>query len=72
MSQSEKWQPVSTMPEGIPVMTKIEDRDGSRNEQVLVKKTRIPGETIPVFWFADGSMYVYYTPPHWKPIGEQS
>ena len=41
------------------VMTKIEDREGSRNEQELKRNGRL--------WFLpDGSMYVYYTPTHWK------
>jgi hypothetical protein len=21
-----------------------------------------------MWWFPDGSMYVYYTPTHWKPL----
>lgn len=47
-------------------MTKIDDGNGERNVQILVKKTRIPGETQPMFWTPDGSMYVYYQPTHWR------
>ena len=62
-----EWQDISTAPEGVPVLTKIHDALGERNVQVLVKRTRIPGETRPLFWFEDGSMYVYYNPTHWMP-----
>ncbi|WP_165823355.1 hypothetical protein [Metarhizobium album] len=47
-------------------MTKIDDADGERNVQSLIKRTRIPGETRPMFWTPDGSMYVYYAPTHWR------
>ena len=47
-------------PEGRVVLTVISDRDGIRNEQRLKRQGRL--------WFLpDGSMYVYYTPTHWKP-----
>ena len=63
------WQTIDTMPEGEVVMTKIDDAEyGPRNEQRLVKRTRIPGETRPMYWYEDGSMYVYYTPTHWHPL----
>ena len=62
------WQPIETCPEGVEVMTKINDERGERNVQSLVQRTRDPGVTRPLFWFPDGSMYVYYTPTHWKPI----
>jgi hypothetical protein len=61
-----EWRPINTMPEGEPVMTKIDDAQGSRNEQVLVKRTRIPGETRPMYWTKGEEMYVYYEPTHWK------
>jgi hypothetical protein len=52
------WQPIDTAPEGVEVMTKI---DGSGNEGRLVRQGRL--------WFLpDRSMYVYYTPTHWKPM----
>ena len=41
------------------VDTKIDDWGGVRNMQPL--------QLIGKLWFtADGSMYVYYTPTHWK------
>ncbi len=53
------WQPIRTAPEGVPVMTKIDDAQGVRNEQVLMRN----GNT----WFTrDGRIYVNYTPTHWK------
>ncbi|QIG68237.1 DUF551 domain-containing protein [Rhizobium phage RHph_Y1_10] len=65
---SDQWQPISSAPEGVEVMTKIDDEHGERNVQSLVKRTRIPGETRPLFWYTDGSMYVYYEPTHWSPL----
>jgi hypothetical protein len=70
--QGGHWQTIETAPEGVAVMTKIDDAYGVRNEQLLVKRTRIPGETRPLFWFADGSMYVYYEPTHWRPAEARS
>lgn len=52
----------SLPPRGQPVMTKIDDATGCRNEQVLKL-----GTSNNLWWFADGSMYVYYSPTHWKP-----
>lgn len=50
---------VAMPPEGLAVMTKIDDANGPRNEQKLKR--------IGSLWFfPDGSMYVYYTPTHWK------
>jgi hypothetical protein len=46
-------------PEGVPVHTKIDDSRGCRNEQTLKRKGG-------VWFFTDMSMYVYYTPTHWK------
>lgn len=69
MSQSlTDWMPIESAPEGVEVMTKIHDENGERNIQSLIKKTRIPGATRPMFWTPDGSMYVYYTPTHWMPL----
>jgi hypothetical protein len=58
---SDNWQPASTAPENVPVFTKIDDELGVRNEQPLKRQGRL-------WWFVDGSMYVYYTPTHWKPL----
>lgn len=47
-------------PEGQIVFTVIDDGKGRRNEQLLKR-----GGSL---WFVpDGSMYVYYTPTHWRP-----
>lgn len=45
--------------EGRLVETKISDEQGERNIQQLKRRGNL--------WFIpDGSMYVYYTPTHWK------
>lgn len=62
------WHEIETMPEGRPLLTKIDDGGGVRNVQVLVKRTREPGKTTPLYWTEDESMYVYYTPTHWSAI----
>lgn len=54
------WQPINTAPEGVTVDTKIDDADGVRNVQPLRRSG-------PLWFFPDGSMYVYYTPTHWRP-----
>lgn len=43
------------------VDTKIDDDKGSRNEQRLKLRGRL-------WFFEDDSMYVYYTPTHWRPV----
>lgn len=65
---SRDWQDISSAPEGIEIETKIDDEHGERNVQSLVKRTREPGNTRPMFWVPDGSMYVYYTPTHWRSL----
>lgn len=53
------WQPIETAPDNTIVETKIDDAKGCRNVQPLKRQNRL--------WFlADGSMYVYYTPTHWR------
>jgi hypothetical protein len=57
------WIPVSLI---LPcdnrvVMTKIDDSKGIRNECEL---KLIRG----LWYFPNGSMYVYYNPTHWKPL----
>jgi len=54
------WRPSDCAPQGVVVETKIEDEDGVRNETDLVLKGNL-------WFFPDGSMYVYYTPTHWRP-----
>ena len=46
-------------PENITVETKIDDANGVRNKQLLYRQGRL-------WYFPDGSMYVYYTPTHWR------
>jgi hypothetical protein len=47
-------------PEGKVIMTKLDDEKGERNIALLKRRGRL--------WFVpDGSIYVYYTPTHWKP-----
>ena len=48
------------LPEGI-VMTRIQDTHGIRNQQPLKFSDRL-------WWFGDGSMYVYYRPTHWRSL----
>ena len=48
-------------PDGVAVMTKIDDEKGVRNEQQLKRQGRL-------WFFPDDSMYVYYSPTHWKPV----
>lgn len=54
------WQSISSAPENVPVLTKIYDERGERNEQPLKRQGRL--------FYVDGSMYVYYTPTHWRPL----
>lgn len=56
-----KWIKVS---EQLPsekevVETKIDDSKGCRNVQKLYRYKNL-------WFFPDGSMYVYYTPTHWR------
>jgi hypothetical protein len=55
------WIPAAERlpPEGAVVATKIDDGTGVRNEQPLKRVGRL-------WFFPDGSMYVYYTPTHWR------
>lgn len=55
----EHWNTIDTAPAEEVVLTKIDDDDGVRNVQALKRSGRL--------WFVpDGSMYVYYTPTHWR------
>lgn len=54
------WRNISTAPEGVEVLTKIDDDKGERNVTTLKRQGRM-------WWYPDGSMYVYYTPTHWAP-----
>jgi hypothetical protein len=57
------WQPIDTAPENVVVLTKIDDGRGVRNQQPMKRRGRL-------WWFADGEMYVYYTPTHWAKIAD--
>jgi hypothetical protein len=48
-------------PEGVAVETKIDDAKGCRNVQPLIRSNRL-------WWVQDMSVYVYYTPTHWRPL----
>lgn len=56
---------VRVPPEGEPVETKIDHGKGVRYEQQLVRQGRL-------WYFTDRSMYVYYTPTHWRQPGERT
>lgn len=47
--------------EGRIVETRICDEKGERNRTTLKREGKL-------WFFPDGSMYVYYTPTHWKPL----
>lgn len=44
-------------PEGVEVVTKIDDEYGARNVQPLTRRGRL-------MWA--GNIYVYYEPTHWR------
>lgn len=48
-------------PQNMVVDTKIDDKDGVRNHQLL----KLNGK---LWYFKDDSMYVYYCPTHWRHI----
>lgn len=55
----DEWLPIASAPDGLVVMTKIDDENGPRNEALLVKSGNL-------WFFPDRSVYVYYTPTHWR------
>lgn len=61
MKNTNPWRPIETAPANRPIETKIDDEKGCRNVAVLVLKGRL-------WWFPDGSMYVYYMPTHWREV----
>lgn len=63
MSDRRKWTRTidSLPPENQEVETKIDDHMGVRNEQPLMRVGKL-------WMYPDGSMYVYYTPTHWREI----
>jgi hypothetical protein len=62
MAEQADWMPITETqpPQKVPVPTRIDDAKGVRNECILYRQGRL-------WFFADGSMYVYYTPTHYLP-----
>lgn len=59
-SEERAWEPISTAPQGVVVETCIDaGTDKQRNEQKLIRDRNL-------WFFPDRSMYVYYTPTHWR------
>lgn len=56
------WRRIDTQPppQDTVVETKILDYRGERNIADLKLVDRL-------WWLPDGSMYIYYTPTHWRP-----
>ncbi len=59
-----EWQPVADAggwiaPANEVLDTKIDDGAGVRNVTTLKRQGNL-------WWFPDGSMYVYYIPTHWR------
>lgn len=61
MEQLDNWIAVTNLlpSEGKVVATKINDEKSERNHQDLKRQGRL-------WFYPDGSMYVYYEPTHWK------
>lgn len=59
------WQPIESAPSHVVIETKVDDADGVRNEQRLVRVGNL-------WFFEDMSMYVYYTPTHWRAVSMPS
>lgn len=58
------WHQIESAPEGVEVLTMIDDEYGPRNEATLTRRGRL-------WWFPDMSMYVYYRPTHWAELKDQ-
>ena len=61
--QDRYWNRTATIlpPEKQVVDTMISDIGGERNHQQLKRQGRL-------WFYPDGSMYVYYTPTHWSEL----
>jgi hypothetical protein len=60
MADNERdWQPISTAPENELVEAVIVGERGFRNQQEMTRHGRL--------WYV-GTMYVYYTPTHWRKV----
>lgn len=58
MTDNYKWLPADNAPEGVELMTKIDDGKGVRNVQSLKRRG-------PLWFYPDMSTYVYYAPTHY-------
>lgn len=56
--EEKNWWPIASAPEGVKLLTTIIDGE-QRNTAFLVRKGNL-------WFFPDMSMYVYYTPTHWR------
>ena len=64
------WRPIETAPLNEVINTMVAGEQGPRNIQPLIATQRNKG--CRVMWlFPDKSMYVYYTPTHWRPLEQQ-
>ncbi len=57
----DEWQPIASAPTGEVVETRIDDGHGIRNQTTLVRDGNL-------WFFPDRSMYVYYSPTHWRAV----
>lgn len=62
-TESRYWHRTATIlpPENQVVDTMISDLGGERNQQQLKRSGRL-------WFYPDGSMYVYYMPTHWSEV----
>jgi hypothetical protein len=65
------WKTIDSAPLGVVVDTIIRDTDGERNHQPMKASQRAPDCRV-MWWFPDGSVYVYYTPTHWREMEKQA
>lgn len=63
IKQHYSYIPISQVspPKNEPLMTKISDEKGDRNEQILILKDNL-------WWTKDLKVYVYYAPTHWAKL----
>lgn len=66
MAEKTPWKPIADAsgylaPDGVIVETKISDENGERNYALLRRRGSL-------WWLYDNSMYVYYTPTHWRDL----
>lgn len=65
------WKNIDSAPLGVVVDTIIWDANGARNHQPMKASQRDPDCRV-MWWIPDGSMYVYYTPTHWREMEKQA